>query len=395
MREALARWCAPMLACLPDPRHIPVRTQVTVAIVASAIFHALLFFVAVLVLALGPDRIEFAHAKPKLQPLEVQLVPPTPAIAQQIFTLKELQQRELIDSQGLAKADKAPDDPTFESDENMRAASELPAAGDKPLPSIDGRTDLPFENFKTQDVHLGPKAAPEASDVALASKPVPSPQPPPTPAPPRDPLFKPEPIPVAKPTPTPKLKHVVEPRPGEIALFPAKPATPQPLDRLSPSSATPPPTKPPDKPQPAADLAKLITPAPKPTQPTKPGYQPQLEKTKIAGSISNRGKAGVNAVRTPLGVYSKQVSEAVGSRWNYYVAQHRDLYPIGNVKLIFKIDRQGKVQDLQIIENNSNSVFANMCEQCVREAEFAPPPPDVIEAVKNETLEIPFSFTLY
>ena len=126
-----------------------------------------------------------------------------------------------------------------------------------------------------------------------------------------------------------------------------------------------------------------------------PGYQPQLEKTKIAGSISNRGKASVNAVRTPLGVYTKQVSEAVGSRWNYYVAQHRDLYPIGAVKLIFKIDRQGKVQDLQIIENNSNSVFANMCEQCVREAEFAPPPPDVIEAMKNETLEIPFSFTLY
>jgi TonB family protein len=344
----------------------------------------------VLVLALGPDRIDFARARPKLQPLEVQLVPPTPEIAQQIFTLKELQQRELIDSQGLAKADKAPDEPTFESDENMRAASELPATGDKPVPSIDGRTDLPFENFKTQDVHLGPKSAPEAGDVALASKPVPSPQPPPTPAPPRDPLFKPEPVPVAKPTP--QLKHVVEPRPGDIALFPAKPATPQPIERLSPPSVTPQPIKPPNKPEPAPDLAKLITPAPKAT---KPGYQPQLEKTKIEGNISNRGKASVDAVRTPLGVYQKQVSEAVGSRWYYYVGQHRDLYAIGGVKLIFKIDRQGKVRDLRILESNSNSAFANMCEQCVREAELAPPPPDVIEAMNDETLEIPFNFTLY
>jgi TonB family protein len=120
-----------------------------------------------------------------------------------------------------------------------------------------------------------------------------------------------------------------------------------------------------------------------------------LEKTKIEGSISNRGKASVNAVRTPLGVYTKQVSEAVGSRWYYYVGQHRDLYPVGGVKLVFKIDRQGKVRDLRIIENSSNSVFANMCEQCVREAELAPPPPDVIEAMKNETLEVPFTFTLY
>jgi protein TonB len=395
MREALARWCAPMLARLPDPRHVPMRKQVTVAIVASAVFHALLFFIAVLLLALGPDRVDFARAKPKLQPLEVQLIPPTPEIAQQIFTLKELQQRELIDSEGLAKADKAPEDPTFESDANMRAASELPATGDKPVPSVDGRTGLPFENFKTQDVHLGAKPAPEASDVVVSSKPAPVPVSPPKPTPPLEPLFKPEPASVAKPTPPPQLKPVVEPRPGDIVLFSPKPATPQPIERLSPPSVTPPPIAPPNKPQPSTDLAKLITPVPRPTQPSKPGYQPQQEKTKIQGSISNRGKTSVDALRTPRGVYDKQVSEAVGSRWYYYVGQHRDLYAIGGVKLIFKIDRQGKVRDLRILENSSNSVFANMCEQCVREAEIAPPPPDVIEAMKNETLEVPFSFTLY
>jgi hypothetical protein len=361
--------------------------------VASAIFHLLLFFVAVLVIALNPERIPFVRPRPSVQPLEVQLLAPPPEIAKQIFTLKELQQRELIDSQGLAKADKAPDDPTFESDENMRAASEQPGKGDRPLPSIDGRTNLPFENFKTQDVHLGTKPVSDASDVALASKPAPAPVP--KPARPPDPLFKPEPVPVAQPTPTPKLKAVVEPRPGEIALFSPKPATPQPNPRLTPASPTPSPIAPPNKPQPSSELAKLVTPAPKPPQPKMPGYQPQLEKTKIEGSISNRGKTSVDAVKTPLGVYKKQIGEAIGSRWTFYVKDQMANVLIGQASVNFFITKDGRVQNARVVSNTSNDSFARVCERSVIDAEFPPAPPEVFDVMKDGRLEITYTFYLY
>ena len=67
-----------------------------------------------------------------------------------------------IDSTGLAKSDEAPKDPLFESDQNMKAASEKPAAGEAPLPSQDGK-NLPFTAFTNQDVILGSPTVPPSA----------------------------------------------------------------------------------------------------------------------------------------------------------------------------------------------------------------------------------------
>jgi outer membrane biosynthesis protein TonB len=103
----------------------------------------------------------------------------------------------------------------------------------------------------------------------------------------------------------------------------------------------------------------------------------------------------VNAKKTPLGVYMKQVSEAVGSRWNYNVVSHRDLYPTGEARVAFKVDREGKVKSIKVTSNTSNATFAFMCQQCVQEAELAPPPPDAIDALHDEMLEIGYTFVIY
>jgi hypothetical protein len=391
MREALAKWTSPVLAFLPDLRGVPVRRQVTVAIIASAILHGLFLVVAVLFLAMSPERVEFARAKPKLAPLEIQLVPSPPApVEPHIFTLSELQQKEYLDSTGLKKAELAPDQPLFESDQNMIAASELPATGDAPLPSIDGRTGLPFTNFTTQQSAVGPKPQPEAADIALAAAPTPTPPPPPQPPPiPAEPA--PQPAEESKPPP---LKKSIELRGDEIALLPDRPTKPEPLTRPTPTPEAPP-IMPPTKPQPSQELAKLVTPAPKSAPPKNPGFQPEQQKTKIEGSISNRGKASVDAVRTPLAVYKKQISEAVGSRWYYYIKQRADVITLGVASFIFTINREGRVTSVTMVGNTSNQSFANLCEQSIREAEFAPPPPEAIEVMKNGTMEVPFSFTFY
>lgn len=410
MREALHR-CWVLLFCwVPDLRDAPVRRQATVAIVASTLLHALLFFIAVLVIALRRETVDFALTKPKPQELviEMQPRPAPPPEPPRIFTLSQLQEMQYLDSTGLAKSEIALESAPFESDQNMVAASESAPTGNLPLPSMDGRTDLPFTNFKTQDALVGGKTEAFPNDVAMTSSPVPPP-PAPNAAPPvpkvdprptaADPLDPPEP---------PKLKAVTEPKPGEIAFLPGK-VTP-PITRLIPPLAKPqpipvelpkppveplPPIMPPAKPEPVTDLARLTTPAPKPAPKTKPSYQSQQERTRIEGNISNRGKAAVDAVRTPLAVYKKQISEAIGSRWLYYVKQRMDVVTIGIVQVSFFVTKEGRVQDVQVLNNTSNESFAQLCQQSVLEAEFAPAPPETFDAMKDGRLEITFTFNLY
>ena len=374
MRAALARYVAPLLALLPDPRGVPVRKQATLAIAVSALLHLLLLFVVAWLYAVPAQKIQFARAKPKLKPIEIELIP-MPKAEPRLFTLSEQTKIEYLDSSGLAPATGAPDIPLFESDQDMKAASENPATGNKPLPSMNGRRDLGFTNFRSQHALIGPTPELFPRDVQLA-----------TATPPPAPLYKPEPVRPDTPEPAPKppdnLKKVEMAKADEIALPPEKPPVPEPI-------------MPPSKPQPSQEMAKLVTPAPKPPDAPKPAYQPHLEQTKIEGSISNRGAASVDAVKTPLGVYKKKISEAIGSRWHYYVKQRNDLITVGIARVTFFVTKDGRIQDVRVTDNTSNETFSHVCTQSVREAELPPAPPDTFEAMKDGRLEITFTFNLY
>ena len=392
MREALSRCWAPLVARLPDPRRVPVRRQATAAIVASAILHLLVFFVAAYFLAAGAKRIEFAKLKPRLKPLEIEILPMEPEPEPpQTFTL-EKQQIEYLDSTGLTESPDPADVPIFESDRNMVARSLLAATGKTPMPSQNGRAGMPFTNFKNQHALLGPTMEAFPADVAIATAPAPPP-----------PLYKPQPIPAEKspdtadakppdktnadPTPAPPekpvpMKTVDVPKDDEFAFPPDKMEAPAPI-------------APPLKPRPSQELAKTVPPAPRPSQPSEGGYQPNQEQTKIEGSISNRGAPGVDAVRTPLGTFKKQISEAIGSRWQYYVKQHGDIITTGVTRVTFFVTKDARIQDVRVINNTSNESFAQICSQSVREAELASAPADAFDVMKDGRLEITFTFTLY
>src|SRR5207237_1981194 len=106
-------------------------------------------------------------------------------------------------------------------------------------------------------------------------------------------------------------------------------APPQTQPSQAPSAAPTP------KPDQFALLTKTPTPPPAqqstPTQPQRPksSYRPEQVQTRMRGNISNRGRSSVNALGTPLGRYQKQLYDAVGSRWYYYVGRDRDLISIG------------------------------------------------------------------
>jgi hypothetical protein len=424
----LQRITTPITALLPDLNSVPQQRQAVGAIAASIGVHLLLVLLFVGGSGIGffppscaPRENRAQFKKPELQPLEVQIVSmPTPESVPELLTPEELQaraERLQIDSTGLAKSEEAPKDPLFESDQDMKAASEKPPTGDAPLPSQDGKA-LPFTAFKNQDVVLGSAAVPPSPPADLAvnrpspaapslSKPLfqPKPIPPeqtnstaadetiPKPAEPADAKPNPTPVPVTKPA-----IDVIQPNDDQIVVAEKvveKP--PGPIARLAPAQVQPRPIPEPVKPkeEEKMDMAKLITPPPRPIPAPQPGFQQQLEKTRIDGSISNRGKAAVDAVKTPLAVYKKQVNAAIGSRWYFYVQQRRDLISLGSAKVSYRITAQGKITDVKIVENTSNQVFGMICEQSIREAEIGPPPEEATPAMIDGRLEGDLTFTYY
>ena len=233
----------------------------------------------------------------------------------------------------------SPDQPkekTFESNANSMAASQLPATGGIPLPSQQGK-DRPSVDLETHQYSLANEGAQPRPSVAPQESPQPSEAPQPTP------ISEAEQLAMLRSTPTPAV------RPSAV---------------------------------------------PTPEQP-RSSYRAQKEQTRLSGSITNRGASSVNALGTPLGRYQKILYDSVGSRWYYYVAKQGDLVTIGTLRLVFSVDRSGRVKNLKIVENTSNESFANVCLQSVLEMQLPPIPEDVASSLPPEGLDEEMSFTMY
>ena len=100
-------------------------------------------------------------------------------------------------------------------------------------------------------------------------------------------------------------------------------------------------------------------------------------------------------VATPLGKYRKQVIDAIGSRWQYYVKTHSDVIALGSAQVSFLVDSGGHVRAVRVESNTSNQSFADLCERAIREAEIPEPPAEVIAPMRDGHLEYSINFTLY
>jgi outer membrane biosynthesis protein TonB len=233
-----------------------------------------------------------------------------------------------------------PQEKTFESNANSIGASQLPATGDLPLPSQEGK-DRPAVDLETHHYSLANQGAQPQANAVPNEAPQPS----------QAPETTPQPTPVSE------------------------------AQQLAMLTSTPNPTV-----QPSV--------APTPQQPASL-YRPEKQQTRLAGSITNRGAPSVNAVGTPLGRYQKLLYDAVGSRWYYYVNKQRDLISIGTLRLVFSVGRDGKPKNLKVVANSSNESFANVCLQSVLEIELPPLPEDVASSLPPEGLDEEMSFTMY
>ncbi|MBM3857411.1 MAG: hypothetical protein FJ390_05540 [Verrucomicrobia bacterium] len=114
----------------------------------------------------------------------------------------------------------------------------------------------------------------------------------------------------------------------------------------------------------------------------------------IRGSISNKGPACVAAETTPLGRYKKTLSDAISSRWRYYVDHRMELLSFGTATISFYVTQEGRVESLQLLSNSSNQSFADCCLKSIMEAKLPPIPPEIASTLQNKKLDVEYRFTI-
>jgi TonB family protein len=310
------------------------------ALVASVVIHLFVIMSVAFVLAV---RTPVFAPQAEEQPLELTLVAPPESPPKQKPSYVETS-----DSQ---RSEKPPDDAAFESDKDTRAASPLPATGDAPLPTQEGREN-PALSFENKEYTAGPQPRPSTPTVQ-----------------PVEPRQEAAPEPKAA-----KAEPIITPRPStQLALL------------------EPPKPKSPPRPQPekAVQQERQESQASQP-----PGYQPQTRVTRIRGNISNRGRSAVSATATPLGRYKRMLSDAIGSRWYFYVTEQMGLLNVGTMEVRFIVRESGKVERVQVLRNSSNESFASCTVRAIMEAEIPPIPKELVPMLEGGRIEIEYSFTI-
>ena len=248
-----------------------------------------------------------------------------------VFDLSDLsQQRPVVDTTSTHPLEKAPEHASFQSYENTAAASELPPTGTAPLPTQQGREQDTL-SFRQADHSVGTTAQP----------------------------------PIATPPAPPSQQEM---HPDDKALAP----------KVAEPVAMPAPDEP---------VMGHLSSAAKNNEET-------ARTSMIRGSISNKGPASVAAEATPLGRYKKTLSEAISSRWRYYVDHQMELLSFGTATISFYVTQEGKIETLQLLTNSSNQSFADCCLKSIMEAKLPPIPPDIATTLQGKKLDVEYRFTI-
>jgi TonB family protein len=339
------------------------------AILASLLLH---FAVGISIASFG-DKLQPSLPEEE-KPVELTIVDlaPTPPPVVQKNTM-------FVDTPENKQSKEEPTEKTFESNANSIAASQLPALGNAPVPTQEGK-DRPTMDLETHAHSLGQPGAPPQPEIRPTSTPVPVTTP--TSAPSASATATPQPTMTPSATPPPTPEPSATPNPELLAMFRATPpptvSAPEEVERTpTPPVATPTPTE-----------------RPTPEQP-RSSYRREETQSRMRGNISNRGVSSVNAAGTPLGRYEKMVYDSIGARWYSLCDANRDRIDIGTVHVQFVVTPNGKITSIKLIGGGTSESFSNLCLQSVQDAKPPPIPEDVIAALPSEGLAAEVSFTGY
>lgn len=303
------------------------------ALLASLLVHG----TAVLVIAWFYVAQTAPPPPPLVEEIEITIIPPPPASQPPMF----------VDT---AAPEASPqEDAVFQADRDTAAASPDEAAGSEALPTRDG-TEQPFLELEEQQLALArPDEAPPAPEL---------PQTPPAP-----------PVPPEMETARQEAEEPPPREPEEEGLLALAAPQTEPRERR-------------EQPQP---------PAP---PPARPAFQRQTRPTRLSGSVSNRGRAAVASMATPLGRYRKVISDAIGSSWYHHIGPRMDIFSYGTVSVVFIIDKNGKVRRPRVTSNTSNESFEIVTLESILAADIPPIPPDILPTLDGGQIEIDYTFSI-
>lgn len=328
------------------------RRRIWWAILASLLLH----------LCIGLSLAAFGGRYQKVEPIEEPPVPQLTLVDEPLPTPPPLVPKNAPTTvvEPSQESSVAPKEKTFEANANSIAASEATPTSQNFLPSQEGK-DRRFMNLHEHTQSFEQKGASQPQQ--------------PTPAPSAAPEQKPTPNESVAPTPTPP--------PDQLALLTQTP-TPAPTPATTEEKTeapTPPPTP---TPEPSASL-------PQPAM----AYRDFQQKTVVRGGINNRGRSSVNAVMTPLGRYKKEVEDAIGSRWYYYINAQGDLVSIGTTTVTFDIGSDGSIKNMRVAENTTTEATASIALRSIQESKFPPIPPDLLPTLPDGHFTMEESFTIF
>ena len=296
------------------------------------------------------------------KPVELTIVDVAPA-ASPTIPPKDMP---FIDTPDAKATIEQPKEQVFESNANSIGASELPALGNAPIPTQEGK-ELPTHDLESHPYSLDQQGA----QAQLNSRPPPAPS--------AVPQATPQPVATESPAVTPSTPQPTPtPTADMLAMFraPSPPAVRTPGQENKVSAAS-----------------RERTPAPRPAPST--AYRREQTPERMAGNISKRGVSSVNAVGTPLGRYEKSVYTAIGTRWYKLCDENRDRVDIGTVHVQFVVAPDGKINDIKVTSGGTSVSFTNLCLQSVQDAKPEPIPEDVMAVLPPEGLSGEVSFTGY
>jgi len=119
------------------------------------------------------------------------------------------------------------------------------------------------------------------------------------------------------------------------------------------------------------------------------------EKMQQEGGVRRRAlMASLDVAATPFGAYDAAIIAAIQQRW-YDLIDASELVQnrIGKVAIEFKLKSNGRVSDIDVVENEVGELLSLLCQRAIQDpAPFAPWPSDLRRMVGSDSRHVRFTF---
>lgn len=154
----------------------------------------------------------------------------------------------------------------------------------------------------------------------------------------------------------------------------------------------------PENPTAIAAHNSRVTPNPQESLPQpSPNSTPEPDSSTLAlqpsetPAKSSEEEVGIDA----LGNYGKAVGNAIGVRFERYRKMEKNALSVGEVKIKFAIDGEGRISEVEVISNSADARNAALAERAIKEAQIPPIPSERLAQVPGGRIKIVYTFTTY